>query len=159
MPHNPEEIILVIFQIGSDLFAIEVQQIREILRIPDIIRIPNAPPFVEGIINLRGFAVCVLDLHKRFQISPSVENKGRRILVIDLKDRSLGLIVDKVHEVLHMPSGDLQRIPPELTSLESRFLKGVASINKSLVLIIDAEKMFSTEELLKLTAHLEPLHE
>ena len=155
MPHNPEELILVIFQIGSDLFAIEVQQIREILRIPDIIRIPNAPPFVEGIINLRGFAVCVLDLHKRFQLSPSTENKGHRILVIDLKNRSLGLVVDKVHEVLHLPLKDLQYLPAELTSLDARFLKGVAKIKDRFVLIIDAEKMFSTEELLKLTSGLE----
>lgn len=156
MPLNPEELILVIFKIGSDLFAIEVQQIREILRIPDIIRIPNAPPFVEGIINLRGSAVCVLDLHKRFQMAPSTEPKSRRILVIDLKSRSLGLVVDQVHEVLHMPLTDLQGIPSELTSLDARFLKGVAKINDQFVLIIDAEKMFSTEELIKLTSGLEP---
>ena len=159
MPLNPEELILVIFQIGSDLFAIEVKQIREILRIPDIIRIPNAPAFVEGIINLRGLAVCVLNLHKRFHLVPSTGNKGRRILVIDLKNRSLGLVVDKVHEVLHLPLNDLQCIPSEITSLDTRFLKGVAKIAEKLVLIIDAEKMFSTEELLKLTSALEPLHE
>lgn len=159
MPHNPEELILVIFKIGSDLFALEVQQVREILRIPDIIRIPNAPPFVEGIINLRGNAVCVLNLHRRFQLAPSSEIKGRRILVIDLKNRSLGLVVDQVHEVLHLPFADLQCIPAEITSLDARFLKGVAKINDRFVLIIDAETMFSTEELLKLTSSLEPLHE
>ena len=151
MPLNPEEQNLVIFQIGSDLFAIEVQQIREILRIPDIIRIPQAPPCVEGIINLRGSAVCVLNLHSRFQLSSSPACKSRRILVIDLKDRSLGLVVDKAHEVLRLPAHDLQPVPPEITSLDTHFLKGIAKIDEKMILIIDAEKMFSAEELLKLT--------
>lgn len=159
MPPNPEELILVLFQIGSDHFALEVSQVREIVRIPDIIRIPNAPPFVEGIINLRGQAVCVLDLHKRFKLPTTAEKKRSRILVIDLKTRTLGLVVDTVHEVLRLPEQEFQLIPPEITSMDARFLKGVAKLNDRFILIIDAEKMFSTEELLKLTSGLEPSHE
>lgn len=144
------EITLVTFNLGKELFGIQLHQLREIIRLPEIIHIPNAPSFIEGIINLRGSVVCVMDLHKRLNIEKVAEKKSKRIIIVDIVNRTVGLIVDKVNEVVYLQSSKVEPIPPEMSTLDTRFLKGVGKFQDQFILVVDIDKMLSTDELLKL---------
>lgn len=147
---QPTELSLVTFKIGNELFGMQLHQIKEIIRIPEIIHVPNAPSFIEGIINLRGSVVCILDLHKRFDIKKEGSVKQGRVIVVDIKDRIIGLIVDRVVEVVYLNPSLIEPIPKEVSTIDTRFLNGVGKYQDKFILLINVEKMFSTEELLKL---------
>jgi purine-binding chemotaxis protein CheW len=152
MSPQEKELTLVTFALGKEMFGVPIQQIKEIIRVCEIIHVPNTPPFMEGIINLRGSVVCVMDLRKRFHVSNPELSHFNRILIIEMKERILGLIVDKTSEVVRLSESSLDPIPPEMKSMDTRFLKAVGKNADRFILIIDVEKMFSTEELLKMEA-------
>lgn len=147
---QPTEQSLVTFRIGKELFGMDIHQIKEIIRIPEIIHVPNAPSFIEGIINLRGAVVCLLDLHRRFNIPAEETGKRGRIIIADIGERVVGLMVDAVDQVVYLAPSAIEPIPPEMSTIDTRFLKGVGKIQNHFILLINVEKMFSTEELLKL---------
>ncbi|MBN2143800.1 MAG: purine-binding chemotaxis protein CheW [Candidatus Aureabacteria bacterium] len=150
MTASEKEISLVTFMLGKETFGVPIHQIKEIIRVREIIRVPNTPPFMEGIINLRGLVVCVMDLRKRFHIEQPEVSRFNRILIVEIKDRTVGMMVDKASEVVHLQETSIEPLPPEMKSMDTRFMKGVGKTSERFILILDVEKMFSTEELLKL---------
>ncbi len=148
--NNPQEVTLVTFRLDKEIFGVPILQVREVIPLCDIIFVPNAPAFIEGIINLRGNAVCVMDLRKRFHMNPIPPDNAKRIMIMDVHGRTMGLIVDQVLEVLRLSDSLIDPIPSEMNTPRNRFLKGIGKSGNPFTLILDLEKMFSTEELLKL---------
>ncbi|MCD6459702.1 chemotaxis protein CheW [bacterium] len=142
-----KELQLVTFRLGKEEYGVNIEQVREIIRIVDIIHVPKAPEFVEGLINLRGTVVSVIDLRKRFAISPGGEKENERIIVVEVQDRTIGVIVDSVLEVLRLSSSNMDDVPPTVSGIDTKFLLGVGKIDERLMMLLDLDKLLSTDEL------------
>ncbi|MBF0406042.1 MAG: purine-binding chemotaxis protein CheW [Candidatus Riflebacteria bacterium] len=142
-----QEIQVVGFFIGSDEYALGISDVREIVAMTEIRKVPKAPKFVEGVINLRGKIVPILDLRKRFEITPAAEINQAKILIIEYNGNFLGMIVDNVSEVFRLSSEQLERTPPLLgNAIDSQYIWGVGKVENRLIILLDTEKLLSFEE-------------
>ncbi len=139
-----EEIQLVAFQLGREEYAIEVSQVREILSMVDITRMPNAPAYMKGVINLRGQILAVIDLAERLGIEPG--EGDRRIIVVEAGENRLGVVVDNVAEVLRVPSGSVEPSPVFSRETESGMIKGVIKLQNRLLILLDAAYLLHSIE-------------
>lgn len=137
---------LVSFMIGSEEFAINILSVQEINRMLQITKVPNAPAFVSGVVNLRGKVIPVIDLRTKLGL-PIIEfDKNTRIVVVEVKDKTVGFIVDAVKEVLRIPT-NITEPPPELvTGINSEFIMAVGKLEDRLITLIDIEKVLSNSD-------------
>lgn len=137
---------LVKFHIADEAFGIGIKQIFQILKPQEVFKVPNTPPFIEGLINLRGKVMTVFNLRKRFNM-PEKENDGdTKILVIRMDDYLLGFTVDSVSEIVRVQHEDIVDPPPSLINFDRRFLSGVAKVGEKLILLLDLEKILTPDE-------------
>jgi purine-binding chemotaxis protein CheW len=142
---------LVVFALEDSSYGLDIQYVREINRMVEITPIPNAPDFVEGIINLRGVIVPVVDLSKRFALSEQENSKETRIVVIESKEHMLGLVVDEVSEVLRLAADQIDPANNMMTSgIALDFIEGIGKVNDQLILILSPDKLFSSKEKMQL---------
>ncbi len=137
---------LVSFNIGDEEFAVDILRVQEIIRIVEITKVPKSPPFVEGVINLRGKVIPIIDLRKRFNLEERKTTKETRIIVVDIDGKVIGLIVDSVSEVLRLPSDTIEPPPPIVAGIESEYIKGVGKLDDRLLILLDLNKIFSSKE-------------
>ena len=145
-----EEIQLVIFGLGREEFAVEVTQVREIMRMEEITRMPKSPPFVEGIINLRGQIIAVIDLAKRLNLETSERDGETRIIVVEAEDIKVGMIVGSVSEVLRVSSGAVEPSPTLAADVSAAYLQGVVKQDNRLIILLDLTKVLSLEEIARI---------
>jgi purine-binding chemotaxis protein CheW len=112
----------------------------------DITKVPGAPPFVEGIINLRGNVIPVVDLRKRFALEVSERNRDNRILVVDIGGQDIGVVVDAVTEVLRIASDSVEPPSTVITTADSVYLLGIVKLEGRLVILLDLEKVLTETE-------------
>ena len=156
---SSDELQLVSFCIGSEEYGVDILQVQEINRMVDITKVPQAPRYVEGVINLRGKVIPIIDLRKRFNLELKEHDKNTRIVVVDIGGNIMGMIVDSVSEVLRIPEETVEPPSPIMTTVDSAFLTGIAKIDGSnpehaegrLIILLDLEKVLSPEE----KAHLQ----
>jgi purine-binding chemotaxis protein CheW len=143
-----QEIKAVGFYVGDDEYAVYIHNVREIYPMTEIRKIPKAPMFVEGVINLRGVIIPIIDLRKRFDMTPSDLSKtASKILIVELDKNLIGLIVDNVSEVMNFYLDEIEKAPPVFSSnIDSQYIQGVAKIEEKLVILLDIEKLLSFEE-------------
>jgi purine-binding chemotaxis protein CheW len=145
---------LVGFTIGKELFGVDILMVQEIIRAAPITPVPNSPDFVEGVINLRGNILPVIDLRKRLNLlNEEIDLKDTWILILDIKNKVTGFIVDSVTEVLKIQEGTIEA-PPDIikAGLESQYLRGVCDIGEHLLILLDFKRILLQEELQKLKA-------
>jgi purine-binding chemotaxis protein CheW len=145
-----ETVQIVGFNLGDGHYGIDIMGVEEIIRMVDITPVPRAPSFVEGIINLRGRIIPVVDLRKRLNIIPSPQSGNSRVIVMKIDERRLGFIVDKVEEVMDIPTGTIGEAPGVSPASTQRYVDGVARTPKGMIIILDILKIFSPEEHLQL---------
>jgi purine-binding chemotaxis protein CheW len=143
---------LVVFHIGKELYAVGIEAVHEIVKVPDITEVPDAPAFLEGVINLRGKIVPVIDLRKRMRLPAGERTKTSRVLITENEGRLVGLLVDAVSEVLKM-SPDAVEAPPEMiSSIGVEYITGVAKVEARLIILLDLKRVLSVEDMRKLGA-------
>ncbi len=141
-----ETLQLVTFELGSEMFAAPLIRIQEIIRYTDIIKVPQAPDFIEGIINLRGRVIAVIDLKRRFGM-PSGEHESRsRIIVAEIAGVRVGLAVDAVARVLRVSSKQFERTPGIVSGVQQKFVAGVVKETNGMIIVLDLDKIFTPEE-------------
>jgi purine-binding chemotaxis protein CheW len=141
-----ETLQLVTFKLEKEEFGVDIQKVQEINRVNEITRVPNSPPFVEGVINLRGKIVPIVDLRKRLGFNQGSYGKMARIIVAELEDMEVGFIVDSVSEVLRI-SGSAIEPPPSLAAgVESEYILGVGRVDDRLVILLELKKVFTIRE-------------
>ncbi len=146
-PGREEAILqLVTFSLGGEEFALEILKVQEINRMVDITQVPKTPDFVEGVINLRGKVVPVIDLGKRLGLRETEKTSQSRIMVVEVIGNTVGLIVDSVSEVLRLPAQTVEPAPPFVSSVETEYIMGVGKVEGRLVILLDINKVFSSEE-------------
>lgn len=143
---------LVTFELAEEEFAVDILAVREINRMMELTRVPQSPPEVEGVINLRGKIIPVLDLRKRFSLPVGERDEHNRIVVVEVHGKVLGFIVDRVHEVLRISSGIVEPAPAMVCSIDSDFIAGVGKLNDRLLILLDLAKLFAGQHFESLQA-------
>ncbi len=146
---------LVVFELGGEAYGINVAYVQSIIPMQEIVTVPGAPAFVEGVVNLRGAVVPVIDLRTRFGLltdtSPESGDKtGRRklvIVIVEFNKLQVGLIVDKVTEVIKIPETAIEPPSPLLASVDTAYLRGIGKLgDERVVILLDLARVFSLEE-------------
>jgi len=143
---------LASFKIGSEEFGIDILKVQEINRMVEITRLPQAPDYVEGVINLRGKVIPIVDLRKRFGLDVKEHDKNTRIVVVDISGHVTGMVVDSVSEVLRLPTNTIEPPPEIVTGVDSQFIRGVAKLDDRLLIFLDLSKIIDIEEVASLTS-------
>lgn len=138
---------LVTFVVGSEEFAVPILSVQEINRMMQITRVPHSPQFVEGVINLRGRIIPVVDLRKRFGIAVQGDSGDNRIIVVEVGGRVIGFTVDRVNEVLRIGSDIVEPPPSMIASIDSEYVQGVGKLNDRLLILLDLGRLFRSGEL------------
>ncbi len=152
-----KDLQIVGFRIGDETYGVRISAVREIVRVPAITAVPNAPDYIEGVINLRGKIIPVMDLRKRFGIKNVEPNKKNRILVVELENKVLGLIVNSASEVLKIPPSDIEMPNTMFQEGEVSYVTGVGKLNGRLVILLDIGKLLQRGELRRLEQAVEPV--
>jgi purine-binding chemotaxis protein CheW len=145
------EIQLVVFDLANEHYGVDIAAVESIIKMMPITVMPHAPSFVEGVINLRGSVLPVIDMHKRFSLPPAEESKNTRIIVVTMNGVKVGMIVDAVSEVLRIPQDSIEPPPPMVTTVDSAFITGIAKVGEQLVILLDLGRVLSTQEQASLT--------
>lgn len=136
-----DELQLVSFNIGDEEFGIDILKVQEINRMLTVTRVPNSPAFVDGVINLRGKVIPIIDLRGRFGMERKDHDKNTRIVVVELAGKIVGFVVDAVKEVLRIPR-QVTEAPPSLASgVDEQYITGVAKLDDRLLILLDLEKV------------------
>jgi purine-binding chemotaxis protein CheW len=136
---------LVTFEVASEEYAVDILAVREINRMMDLTRVPQSPPEVEGVINLRGKIIPVVDLRRRFGMASAERTDASRIIVVEVGGRVLGFVVDRVHEVLRVSSDIVEPAPAMTCSVRSEFIAGVGKLADRLLILLDLDKLFGSD--------------
>jgi purine-binding chemotaxis protein CheW len=125
---------------------IPIMQVQEIIKPPAVTRIPNMPDFLEGIINLRGKIIPIVDMRKRFRLEQREKTEETRIIVVAIEGQSVGLVSDYVSDVIRLPKGSIDPVPSVVSQVESEYLSGVGKVDKRLIILLNIEKVLSALE-------------
>jgi purine-binding chemotaxis protein CheW len=145
------ELHIVGFRVGRETFGVPIRLVHEIVRLPEITSVPDSPHHVEGVINLRGKIVSVIDLRKRFGEKELTRNKKNRILVTEVEGKMVGLIVDAASEVLKIPETQVELPPPVLEEGEANYVTGLGKLGGRLIILIDLTKVLQKGQLRRLS--------
>ena len=145
-----KDLQVVGFRIGRETFGLPISTVREIVRVPEITSVPNAPDYIEGVINLRGRIIPVVDLRKRFGEPASEPSKKNRIVVVELEQRSIGLIVNSASEVLRIPPSEIEAPNNVFQEGELNYITGVGKLRGRLVILLDLNRILQRGELRRL---------
>ena len=137
---------LVVFDLASEAYGVDIAAVREIIRMQDITTVPGTPAFVEGVINLRGNVIPVVDLRKRFGLPTSEQNKENRIVVVDIGGQSIGTMVDAVTEVLRISTDSVEPPSSVITTSDSDYLVGIVKLSERLIILLDLDRVLSQQE-------------
>ncbi len=146
-PRAGEQRQLVTFEVGGEEFAVDILLVKEINRMMELTRVPQAPSEVEGVINLRGKIIPVVDLRKRFNMPGAERTNQNRIVVVEVGKRALGFIVDRVNQPLYLDESKVDPAPAMVCSVDSEFIAGVGKLENRLIILLDLSKLFRAEAL------------
>jgi purine-binding chemotaxis protein CheW len=149
------QVQLVTFRVGGEEFGLDVFAVHEILRYQAPTPMPRAPEFVEGVLDVRGTLVPIVDLRRRFETPDVAYDEDTRIVLVDFNDERLGLVVDSVTEVLRAPETAVSPPPAYIRGLAAEFVRGIVRVGERLVVLMDLDRILSSDERIAL-AHADP---
>ena len=152
-----KDIQVVGFRIGNETYGVRIGSVREIVRVPEITSVPSAPDTVEGVINLRGKIIPVMDLRKRFGQLDMRPDKKNRILVVELENKLVGLIVNAASEVLKIAPSEIEPPGTVFAEGESSYVTGVGKLKGRLIILLDINKLLQRSEIKRLEEVAEPV--
>ncbi len=148
------EFKVVSFRIGDEEYALDIMKIDSIVEVDKITKIPQAPTFVEGIMDFRGVVIPVISGTKKFLISSKVESqreKSNRAIVINTKEKKVAILVDEVKEVLSLSQENLEEPPDEISSESNKYISAIANIDGRMIIVLDVDKILSAKEAIELS--------
>lgn len=152
---NDDLLKLVTFQLGEELYGVEIMDVDQIVRVQDVRPIPNAPYYVEGIFNLRSEIIPVISLHKRFHIKKASLDEGDKFLggfiIIKVENNKIGIIIDRVARVVDVKKDEVQPPPQMIAGIGAEYINGVVRRDPGYLIILDIHRLFNPKELQKIT--------
>ncbi len=146
MDSDIREIQIACFRLGEDLYAVDIMRIKEIIRPQKLAALPKAPAFVEGVLNLRGAVIPVVDLRKRFDLPVRAIDQNRRLLIVTVARHTLGVVVDEVTEVITVPVADIKPPPQVASGVGAEYLVGVCLVKDSLIMLLNPDRLLTGRE-------------
>lgn len=140
-----EEMQLVVFKLANEEYGLPIMKVQEINKMTAITKLPNTPDFMEGIINLRGKIIPVIDLRKRFGLARAEDTDNTRIVVVDINSQTVGIVVDNVTEVLRLMSDAIEPPPPTFI-IDEKYIKGIGKVDERLVILLDIDRVLTEQE-------------
>ncbi len=137
---------LVSFNIGEEEFGVDILKVQEINRMLEVTRVPNAPEYVDGVINLRGKVIPIIDLRRRFGMERKEHDKNTRIVVVELSGKVVGFVVDAVQEVLRIHKSVTEPPPPIAAGIEADYITAVGKLEDRLLILLDLERVLANDE-------------
>lgn len=137
---------LVVFNLANEEYGVAIGQVQEIIRPQGITRIPGMPSFIEGVINLRGKIISIIDLRDRFSLVKKENDVNTRVVIAEVSSQTVGLVVDSVSEVLRLANEAVDPLPPTITKIDGEYLKGVGKLDRRLIILLDLEKVLTDLE-------------
>ncbi|MFQ5652239.1 MAG: chemotaxis protein CheW [bacterium] len=135
------------FSLGKEEYGIEIRHITEIIGTQNITELPDMPPFVKGVINLRGKVIPAIDVRLRFGFAEKEYNERTCIVVVNINDLAVGLIVDTVSEVIDIPDSNVEPPPQVTNQAGSRFIKGLGKVDEDVKILLDTQRLLFDDEL------------
>ncbi len=143
----------LVFTISLKEYAIQAMRVQEISRVLEATEVPTAPPYIEGILNLRGQLATVINFRKKFGLEPRANDEDTRIIIIEHGGFPIGLLVDGVEEVIRIPDSKIQSLPEAAATIVSKeYITGVGMLDKRLIIILDSDKLLTKGELIEAEA-------
>lgn len=143
---SDELLQLVSFNIGEEEFGVDILQVQEIIRMLEVTRVPNAPEYIDGVINLRGKVIPIVDLRRRFGMARKEHDKNTRIVVVELGGQVVGFVVDAVSEVLRIPRSVTEPPPSFVGGVREEYITAVGKLEDRLLILLDLEKILKENE-------------
>ena len=136
---------LATFFLGREEYGVDVRLVQEIIRVTDITQVPRAPGFIKGVINLRGRIIPVVDLRRKLNLGEVQITKHSRIVVVKVRDRLVGLLVDGASQVLKVAVSTIEQAPEEVVEIDANYIRGVAKLQTRLIILMDLQKILAME--------------
>lgn len=154
MSETESQIQLVTFQLSEELYGIDIMEVKEIVRLQEIRAIPNAPAYVEGLYNLRGEIIPIINLHKRFHLKHAALGEDAELLsgfiIIEVAGMKLGVIIDKIERVTPIEANEIKPPPQMLSGIGTEYIQGVVNQKNGYLIILDIRRLFNARELQKI---------
>lgn len=143
-PHDDDLLQLVTFRIGEEEFGVDILAVQEIIRLMQITMVPRAPEFIEGVINLRGKVIPVVNMRTRFNKEQHLPDSSTRIVVMELGQKIVGFLVDGVSEVLRIPENTVEDPPPVVAGIGSEYIRGIGKLDNRLLILLDLDHLLGS---------------
>lgn len=140
---------LVGFNVHREFFGVPIEEVKEIVRVPEITAVPDTPSFLNGVINLRGKIVPVIEMSRRLGAASTGMKRSNRVLVLDLEGTTVGLLVDSASEILKISEDLIEQPPGLVSSIGARYVSGVGKLKNRLIVLLNLQRLLSEEELRK----------
>lgn len=137
---------VVSFKLDTEEYGVDISQVQEIIRLVEITHVPRAPHFMEGVINLRGQLIPIVDLRTRFAMARAAATKATRIVVTEIGSRRVGIVVDSVSEVLNLPMEDVEEAPEMIAGIGTEYIQGVGKVGDRLIILLDLTMVMNADE-------------
>ncbi len=144
------EVKVIVFRLKDEEYGVEVNQVRSIEKLEHITRVPRTPAFVKGVINLRGVVTPIIDLRSRFALEEASYTETTRVIIVAVGELEVGLIVDAANDVIDIPVNAIEPAPEVVGGVEAAYLRGVAKLEKRLLILLNLDKVLNTEEMKQL---------
>lgn len=135
------------FTLGDEHYGLDIMKVREIRGYEPVTKIANAPPFIKGVLNLRGDIVPIVDLRLKFSVGNAVYNEFTIVIMLHIGERIVGIVVDAVSDVVNIVAEDIKPPPEFGVAFDSQYLHGLAPINEQMIILLNIEKLISSQEL------------
>lgn len=135
------------FVLGEEHYALDIMSVKEIRGYEPVTKIANAPPFIKGVINLRGDIVPIVDLRLKFNVGRATYNEFTIVIMLNVADRIVGIVVDGVSDVIRLTSEEIRPAPEFGVAFDSRYLLGLAPIDDQMVILVNIEQLITSDEL------------
>jgi purine-binding chemotaxis protein CheW len=147
---------IITFKVAKENYGVEIQMVKEVLRQREITRLPKAPAFVKGVINLRGDVIPVIDLREKFGFEEEEYTDKTRVIVVEVDQKSIGMIVDSVSHVVRLAESQIEPPPALVGGVSSEFIRGVGKFDDRLVVLLNINKILTMDEKMELRKMEEP---
>ncbi len=150
---------LISFSMGNEDYGVDIQTVKEVIRFKAITRLPKAPDFVKGVINLRGDIIPIIDLRERFGMEQKEYTDMTRVIVVEVDGRSIGTVVDSVSHVIRIEEGEIEPPPPCVGKISEEYIRGVGKVDEKLVVLLNIDRILTAEEKIELDEMEKPKEE
>ena len=138
---------LVSFSVGNESYGVNISKVQEIIRMPEITQLPQTEDYIKGNINLRGNIIPIIDMRTRFHMDTREYSEITRVIVLSIKDKLIGLIVDSVSKVLELDTAEVEEAPDIINGLSKEYIQGVGKVDENMIIILDTDKVLTAEEI------------